>query len=138
MSDLRGRTVALLFGYTHCPDVCPLTLAKLSDAASRTETSLQVLFVTVDPERDSPDRLSEYLAAIDPGFIGLRGTIEQIRGVTEAYGVFFQRSTENEEMFDHSARTFLIDPQGRVAESFLHDASSDEMLALVERVNRNR
>ena len=130
--ELRGRPVAIFFGYTHCPDVCPLTLAKLAAARAESGNAINVLFVTVDPERDSSERLAEYLGAVDSSFVGLRGTAEEIGAVAEAYGVYFQQSGEDGSMFDHSARTFLIDRGGLVAESFLHDATTDEIAALLE------
>ena len=132
LSGFRGQAVAIFFGYTYCPDVCPLTLAKLAEARAATGSAVQVLLVTVDPERDSAERLSQYLGALDPDFLGLRGTVEEIRMVANAYGVYFEGSTGDDSMFDHSARTFLIDREGQVAESFLHDASPDEISALLE------
>ena len=128
--------MAIFFGYTHCPDVCPLTLAKLAEANARNAYAANVLFVTVDPERDSAERLAQYLGAVDPSFIGLRGTIDEIRSVADPYGVYFEQSVEDDSMFDHSARTFLIDRNGRIAESFLHDTSIEEISALLEVVAR--
>jgi protein SCO1/2 len=132
LSDFRGEPVALFFGYTHCPDVCPLTLAKLAEANAATSSGVTVLFVTVDPERDSAERLTKYLEALDPQFIGLRGTLEELHAVADSYGVYFDQNAENPAMFDHSARTFLINREGSVAESFLHDASAAEIGALLQ------
>jgi len=131
LSDFEGEPVAIFFGYTHCPDVCPLTLAKLAEANAASAGAVNVLFVTVDPERDTAERLAEYLGALDPGFVGLRGTVEEIRSVADSYGVYFERSAEDDTMFGHSARTFLIGRDGRVTESFLHDASTEEISALL-------
>ncbi len=137
-SDFQGEAVAVFFGYTHCPDVCPLTLAKLAEASAAIACSVRVLFVTVDPERDSAERLADYLGALDPSLVGLRGTVDEIRRVADSYGVYFERSAEDETLFGHSARTFLIDREGRVAESFLHDASTEEIAALLEVVAGGR
>ena len=157
-SDFEGEAVALFFGYTNCPDVCPLTLAKLAEASAANSGPVTLgaansgpvtlgaansgpvtlLFVTVDPERDSAERLAEYLGAVDPNFIGLRGTVDEIRSVADSYGVYFEQSTEDDTMFGHSARTFLIDRDGRVAESFLHDASTEEIRVLLEVVATRR
>lgn len=91
LSEFRGRAVLMFFGYTHCPDVCPLTMGKLRLALERVGASagdVQVILVTVDPELDTPERLRDYVRTFDPGFIGLTGSREQLEGITRAYGVY--------------------------------------------------
>lgn len=91
LSDFQGRAVLMFFGYTHCPDVCPLTLGKLwraLDLLGERREDVQVLLVTVDPEMDTPHRLREYLRNFDPSFVGLSGSRAQLETVTQAYGVY--------------------------------------------------
>jgi protein SCO1/2 len=120
LADFRGKVVAMFFGYTHCPDVCPTTLAefnaalnKLGDASSR----VQVLFVTVDPQRDTPDVLRGYVTAFNDNFLGLTGTPEQITKVAREYKIVYQKvpgaSTDSYSV-DHSAGTYIYDEQGRL------------------------
>jgi protein SCO1/2 len=121
LGDLRGQVVLLYFGYTHCPDVCPLTLATYRQVKTRLGEDadrLAVVFISVDGERDTPDRLASYVTAFDPDFIGLSGTDAEIRQVGQDYGLFFQRSTYDntatDYVVDHTASTFVIGPQGRL------------------------
>lgn len=93
LEDFRGRVVVLFFGFTHCPDVCPMTMASLAramEALGPRSERVQVLLVTVDPERDTTERLGEYLGRFDPRFLGLRGSEGELRQVAAAYGAFFQ------------------------------------------------
>jgi protein SCO1 len=91
LSDFQGRAVLMFFGYTHCPDVCPLTLGKLRRALELVgdrARNVQVVLVTVDPEMDTPERMGEYLLNFDPDYVGLTGTRAQLEAVTQAYGVY--------------------------------------------------
>jgi protein SCO1/2 len=109
----RGKVVVLFFGYTHCPQVCPTTLGTLAAARRRLGTDaadLQVVYVTVDPEHDDVGRLREYLANVDPSFVGATGTPEQLEAVRRDYGVASTMLAEG--LFNHSSSTFLIDPDG--------------------------
>jgi protein SCO1 len=120
LADYRGKVVTLFFGYTQCPDVCPTTLAEaaqalklLGDKASQ----VQVLFVTVDPERDTQELLSAYVPAFDPGFVGLRGTPEATAKVAKEFRVIYQKvpgSTPATYSIDHTAATFVFDREGRL------------------------
>jgi protein SCO1/2 len=117
-SLLRGKWTAVFFGYTFCPDVCPTTLQTLG-AASRElgpqAKDFQVVFVTVDPERDTPAVLQRYLssAAFPPGAIGLTGTTDQIAGIAKAYGVYYQKEGAGAGYaVDHSSAIYLMNPQG--------------------------
>lgn len=94
LADFRGRVTVVFFGFTHCPDVCPGTMASLARAREQLGEDgddLQVLFVTVDPDRDTPERLRTYLANFDPDFLGLTGDEATIRTVADAYGAFFMK-----------------------------------------------
>jgi protein SCO1/2 len=127
LHDWRGAVVLLYFGYTSCPDVCPTTLADLAEVKKQLGPAAQrmhVALVTVDPERDTAPRLRTYLAAFDPTFVGLTGARQILAAVWKAYGVYVQShrvpgSTDGYGV-DHSATTFVIDPQGqlRLAISF--------------------
>jgi len=94
LSDFRDRVTVIFFGFTHCPDVCPATMASLARAREQLGTAgegVQVLFITVDPERDTPARLREYLGNFDPDFLGLTGEEAQLQEVASSYGAFFMR-----------------------------------------------
>jgi protein SCO1/2 len=116
---LRGKWSAVFFGYTYCPDVCPTTLAALGrtvDALGAQAGRFQVVFVTVDPERDTPKALATYLssATFPPHVIGLTGTPDQIAQVARAYHVYYQKVPQGSSYtMDHSAIIYLMDPQGR-------------------------
>jgi protein SCO1/2 len=128
-----GRELlAVFFGYTFCPDVCPLTLSHLSSAfreMGEEGQRIQVLLITVDPSRDTPERLKAYLEVFHPSFLGLTGTEAEIRAVADAFGAFFSRSGEGEAYtVDHTARTFIIDRSGRIPLTFPVTATPAEMV----------
>lgn len=118
LADFRGKAVALFFGYTHCPDVCPTTLADMAQVMrmlGKDGDRLQVVFVTVDPERDTQALLAQYVPAFDLSFLGLYGDAQATAQVAKAFNVLYQKQpTKSGYNVDHSAGTFLIDPQGRV------------------------
>lgn len=121
MADFRGKVVVLFFGYTHCPDVCPTTLAELAEALKRlgpdAAAKVQVLFVTVDPERDSADLLSRYVPAFDPSFLGLRGDADATARTAKEFRILYQKQpgkTPDSYTMDHSAGTFVFDREGRL------------------------
>ena len=132
---LLGHWTFLNFGYTHCPDVCPTTLALLADLDDRLQsvkqaTPYEIAFVTVDPARDSRQRLAEYVDYFDPSFLGIRGDNEALQQLTRPLGILYEKvPTPNSAMgyvMDHSASIALIDPQGRYYALFSppHDAES--------------
>ena len=141
LSDFRGRLVVLFFGYTSCPDVCPTTLLRLADALSRLEArrdEVQVVFVTVDPERDTPERVARYAAAVDPGFVGVSGPPDRIRKVATSYGTYYERvegSDATGYLVDHTATVTVVDRRGRVALLWAPDvdaaAMADDLRALL-------
>ncbi len=120
LADYRGKAVVVFFGFTHCPDVCPTTLAEL--AAVKKELGadgdkLQVLFITVDPERDTQQALADFVPAFDPGFVGLYGTPEQTAKLQQDYKLFVQKvknKTGDSYNVDHTAGSYVYDPQGRI------------------------
>jgi protein SCO1/2 len=121
LHDLQGKPSLVFFGFTHCPDVCPLTLAKLAEAKkSAALAGLQVLFVTVDPERDTPGPLGTYVHAFDPDFIGLTGDPTAIRKIAGEFGVAMNRVDlpGGDYTMDHSAVVFLTDTRGQIVGIF--------------------
>jgi protein SCO1/2 len=120
LADFRGKAVLMFFGYTHCPDVCPTTLSEMAAVMKQLGPDaerVQVLFVTLDPERDTPAVLKEYVPAFDPRFIGLSGSPEAIAKVAKEFRVFYQKVPGKEAgsyTLDHTAGSFVFDPQGRV------------------------
>lgn len=121
LSDFRGKVVLIFFGFVNCPDVCPTTLLELSKvykALSPAEQArVQVLLISVDPERDTLEKLRDYVTFFSPSFIGLTGTPEQIAEVAKRYGVFYQKSqikSATEYNVDHTATVFALDPKGQL------------------------
>lgn len=144
LADFKGKVTLVFFGYTQCPDVCPTTLAEL--AAVKRELGadgehVQGVFVSVDPERDTPQILKAYMASFDPGFVALRGTLEQTQAAAREFKVFFAKvpgKSEGSYTVDHTAGTYIFDAQGRLrlfvrygagAEALRHDVK----LLLAER-----
>lgn len=116
LSSLRGKVVVLEFGYTTCQNVCPVSLAQLAAARKQlgaAADALQVVFVSVDPERDTPEKLKRYLAQFDPSFIGLTGTPRQMEAIRNAYGIAVsKRPMGGDYMMAHSSYLYFIDPKG--------------------------
>lgn len=138
LSEQKGKIVLLFFGYTACPDVCPTTLAELrvlmEDLGDKTER-VQVVFVSVDPERDTPDKIQEYVEHFNADFIGLTGTPEDLQVIWDDYGVFRER-VESESAFgyiiNHTARTYLIDQDGNLRLSFGFQTPVEDMVHDIE------
>lgn len=118
LADFRGKVVVLFFGYVHCPDVCPTTLADLAQVMrllGPQADRVQVLFVTVDPDRDTPALLAEYVPAFHPSFLGLYGTPQETAEVAKRFNIVYQKQpSASGYNVDHSAGSYLIDPAGRV------------------------
>ncbi len=120
LKDFRGKLVVVFFGYTQCPDVCPTTLTELAEAKKLLGPEgdkLQGLFVTVDPERDTPEVLKGYMANFDPGFLALRGTPEQLAVVAKEFKMYYKKvegQTPASYTMDHSAASYVYDTQGRL------------------------
>lgn len=120
LADYKGKAVTLFFGFTHCPDVCPTSLATMKQALALLgpdAARVQVLFVTLDPERDSTELLAAYVPKFDASFIGLRGDAAATAAVAKEYKIFYQKvpgSTPDSYTLDHSAGTYVHDTQGRL------------------------
>jgi protein SCO1/2 len=118
LSHYRGKVVLLAFGYTHCAAVCPTTLATLAQARSglgKAAASMQVVYVTVDPARDSAARMREFLAAFDPSFVGATGAADALATVRQKYGVTAVRQGAGKDYaMAHTSSVFLIDPAGKL------------------------
>ena len=141
LADFRGKVVVIFFGYTQCPDFCPTTLAGLASAMQLLgpdAVRVQVLFITVDPERDTPELLSHYVPAFNPTFIGLYGDAVATAETAKEFRILYQKqpgATPGSYTMDHSTGTFLFDPQGRlrVYESYAQapDAIAHDIRALL-------
>ncbi len=124
LSEQNGKIVLLFFGYTSCPDVCPTTLAELKlvmdDLGNKTER-VQVIFVSVDPQRDTPEKIQKYVEHFNTAFIGLSGPLEDLEKIWKGYGVF-REEVKSESAFgyivNHTARTYLIDTNGNLRLSY--------------------
>ncbi len=118
LADFRGKLVVLFFGYIHCPDVCPTTMADLAQAMrmlGKDADRVQVLFVTVDPERDTGELLAQYIPAFNPAFLGLSGDAQATAQAAKSFDVVYRKQpTSSGYNVDHSAGTFLIDTHGKV------------------------
>lgn len=118
LADFRGKAIVLFFGYTHCPDVCPTTLADLAGVMKTLGADadrVQVLFVTVDPERDTPQALGEYVHAFDKRFIGLRGDPAATERVAKEFKIYYEKRKDGASYsVDHSAQSYVFDPKGRL------------------------
>jgi protein SCO1/2 len=131
LADFRGKVVVMFFGYTRCPDVCPVTLAELKmvkDRLGGDGERVQVLFVTVDPERDTQQLLASYVPAFDPSFIGLRGDASAIAKVAKDFKVFYQKSPGSKPdnyTVDHTAGSYVFDPQGRLRLFVRHGSAAN-------------
>jgi len=133
LADFRGKVVTVFFGFTHCPDVCPTTLAEMAQvmkALGPDADKLQVLFVTVDPERDTPEVLKRYVPAFNPGFLGLTGDAEATARAAKEFKVFFQKQPLKSGGYsmDHSAGTFVLDQAGRLRLYAQHGQGADAIL----------
>ena len=118
--DFQGKVVAVFFGYTQCPDVCPTALAELAQvkqALGPDGARVQGVFVTVDPERDTPEKLKTYMTAFDPSFVALRGTPAQTEAIAKSFKAYYKKvpgADADSYTVDHTAGSYVFDPQGRL------------------------
>ena len=135
LGDFRGKVVAMFFGYVHCPDVCPTTLSDMNRAMQLLGPDaqrLQVVFVTVDPGRDTPEVLRNYVPAFNPSFLGLYGDEAATAGVTRDFKIYAAQrpgSTPDSYTVDHSAQTLLFDAQGRIRLMLPYGTPADKIAA---------
>jgi protein SCO1/2 len=136
LADQRGKLVVLFFGYTSCPDVCPLTMANLREAfnlLSTTQASqVQVIFISVDWKRDTAASVAKYAAIFHPSFLGLTGTQAQIDQISQDYGVFYKLNAPGENGFysvEHTATSMILDREGRLVALWNYGTSGSQMAA---------
>lgn len=135
LEDFRGKAVTVFFGFTQCPDVCPSSLATMSDVMKSLGPDadrVQVLFITVDPERDTQELLAHYVPTFDPRFVGLFGTLDETAQVAKSFRIFYAKSGDTSGphyTIDHSAGTYMFDPQGRLRLYVRHAESADSIAA---------
>ncbi len=133
--DFRGKVVMLYFGYTFCPDVCPATMVELRDAMElldKRSEDVQVIMVTLDPERDTAEVLEDYVAHFDDSFIGLTGTLDELSAVTTAMGIFFEKhegSAASGYLIDHTATVTVLDKAGQLRLFYPFGTTGEEMAA---------
>jgi protein SCO1/2 len=142
-ADYRGRWMLVYFGYTFCPDACPTelqTIAAALDKLGADAAKVAPLFITVDPQRDTPQVLASYVKLFDDRIIGLTGTPAQIADVARAFRVYYARAAAKDDaayVMDHSSFVYLMDPKGRLAAMFSQDTSVDDMAAgIQERISQ--
>lgn len=136
-SDFRGRYMLVYFGYTFCPDICPTTLQSMITALDGLDPDLQErvtpVLITIDPERDTPERLAEYVASFHPRLQGLTGRPEQVAAAARAYRIYFAKAagdgSTTDYLMDHSSIIFLMDPKGAYVTHFSHQTTPQQMAA---------
>ena len=139
-NDLPGTPSLIFFGYTFCPDVCPTTLAETTAwraALDIAPEDLRIIFVTVDPERDTPEMVKDYVEGFDPSIIGLVGSPEETENAKKAFGVFSEKVGEPDDPYylvNHSASTFLIDENGQFEGTIAYQEAQDTAVAKVKRL----
>ncbi len=134
LSDYRGKLVLIYFGYTFCPDICPATLANVGQALRNLgedkASEVQTIMVSLDPERDTPQKLAEYVTHFHPSFIGITGTEQDIAQVTSLYGIFYQVQPGSDAtgyLIDHTATLLVLDREGYLKLVFPFGVTVDEI-----------
>ncbi|MBK5931241.1 SCO family protein [Halochromatium salexigens] len=141
LSDLRGKVVLLYFGYASCPDICPTNLAiialALRELTPTERERVQVVFVSVDPQRDTPERLAEYVDYFHPNIIGVTGTDQALAAVAKQYGAAYRRAEASDSamgyMIDHSAHSYVIDESGSLVRVLDHATPAEKIVATLRR-----
>jgi cytochrome oxidase Cu insertion factor (SCO1/SenC/PrrC family) len=136
-TDFRGKFLLVYFGYTYCPDICPTDLAQISQAIDKLGAAgddVQPLFISIDPERDTPSVLAQYVAMFHPRLIGLTGAPEQVRAVADSYKVYYAKYFPPDGsvyLIDHSGFTYLMGPSGEYLGFFPPGTPSDRMVEII-------
>ncbi len=143
LKDFRGKVVLVYFGYTMCPDVCPTNLAMMSNAFMQMDEDelgqVQGIFISVDPQRDTIQKLSEYTHYFHESIIGMTSTDEVVKEIADRYGVAYQKVIQESAAnyaVDHSSETYVIDPMGRLVERLPHAAPSEDILAAIRKYSK--
>lgn len=140
LKDYRGKVVLVFFGYTQCPDVCPTTMANMAEVKSKLGPAgdkLQVIFITVDPERDTPALLASYVPGFDPSFVGLYGNADETAAVAKEFKVIYQKvpgKTPTSYTIDHTAGSYVFDRDGRVRLFVRHSQTADAVAQDLKRL----
>jgi protein SCO1/2 len=135
LEEFRGKVVVVFFGFTQCPDVCPTTMAELGEVRRRlgpAGSKVQGVFVSLDPERDTAPVLGDYMKAMDPSFVGLRGSVDQVTQAAREFKVFFQKvptADGKSYTLDHTAGSYVFDTQGKVRLFARYGMGADAMTA---------
>jgi cytochrome oxidase Cu insertion factor (SCO1/SenC/PrrC family) len=136
-ADFRGKLLLIYFGYMFCPDICPTDLQAMGSAIDRlgpSGDSVQPLFITLDPERDTPDQLADYVTAFHPRLVGLTGSEGEIKSVARAYKVYYTRATDprtTDYILNHSAFIYLVDVDGKYLGFFPPGTTADRMIEVL-------
>lgn len=151
LSDHRGELSIIFFGYTFCPDVCPLTLANMSQMYNVLEEEspelvedLNLIFISVDPERDTPERIAQYVPLFNPNFYGLYIPAEELAPIKSAYGIYAEKNTEvagktaAEYLVDHTSGVYVVDRNGNLRALFKHDTDPNLIAADVKELLKLR
>ena len=138
LADWRGKYVMVFFGFVYCPEVCPTALnraAEVRNGMGADKEKIQVITITLDPERDTPADIGNYATAFDPSFVGLWGTPERIREVAKEFHVYYQKvPAGNSYVVDHTAFTYIFDPEGRLRLAMGHKQTTGQYIADLRRL----
>jgi len=145
LKDFRGKVVLVYFGYTMCPDICPTNLSMMSNAFSQMDEKelekVQGIFISVDPQRDTMERLAEYTHYFHPSIMGISGQADVIREIADRYGAAYQMVVQKDSatnyVVDHSSETYVINPQGKLVARLPHAAPPQEILDAVRKNIKN-
>lgn len=140
LHDFNGKVVMIYIGYTNCPDVCPTSLAIMAQAIKNMDTEqqeqIQPIFISVDPERDTPERLAEYSSFFHPSILGITGSRDNIDTIVRQYGSFYRmvdmKGSAMGYAVDHSSRIYLIDKQGKLSKTLMHGTMPDQLVTEIE------
>lgn len=145
LADLKGEYVLITFGYTHCPDVCPTTLSALNRTLNELDSlqdDVRVLFITVDPQRDTEKRLKEYIPFFNENFVGLTGDQESLEKIAKSYSVFYEKVDGESKagyFLNHTPSVYLIDPEGRLSLIYPYDKVNPGKIARdIRHLNKNQ
>ena len=141
LKDYRGKLVLVYFGYTFCPDICPTSLASTAEGLKQLKPEeaarVAMIFISVDPERDTPPRLKEYAEFFHPSLVGVTGTPENLAEIAKRYGVFYARQKVETAgggyVVDHSADTYVVGPNGQLVGKIAHATPSDRVVAEIRK-----